>query len=286
MTDKPFNGHVPVSVIVPVKNEAHQLSRCLDSVRWADEVLVVDSNSTDNTAAVAERCGARVVQFLQEGAWPKKKNWALENVPLRNDWVLLLDADEVLQPSAQEEIARLVIATASPVRGYWINRRFFFMGRWLRHSYYPNWNLRLFQHRFGRFERLTSIDTDSGDVEVHEHVVIDGETARMRTELDHYAFPTIANFVEKHNRYSNWEAHVTLEAANIDGHRAKSDRARLKAWTRHLPFRPLLRFLYLYVWQRGFLDGREGYYFARLHAMYEFLSVTKTFELRKKQRES
>lgn len=274
---------VPVSVIVPVKNEGHQLARCLESVRWADEIIVVDSASADDTVAVAERCGARVVQFSPQGCWPKKKNWALEHVPFRHEWVLLLDADEVLQPAAQAEIARLVTAADPAVRGYWINRRFFFMGRWLRHSYYPNWNLRLFQHRFGRFERLTSGDTESGDVEVHEHVVIDGATARMQAELDHYAFPTIADFVEKHNRYSNWEAHVTLEAAVSNGHRPKSTRARFKAWTRFLPCRPLLRFTYLYVWQRGFLDGREGYYFARLHALYEFLSVSKTFELRKRR---
>lgn len=273
---------VPVSVVVPVKNEAHQLARCLDSVAWASEIVVIDSHSTDDTVAVAERCGARVVQFRQEGTWPKKKNWALENVPFRNDWVLLLDADEVLSPGGQEEIARLVAASGSGVRGYWINRRFFFMGRWLKHSYYPNWNLRLFQHRFGRFERLTSADTQSGDVEVHEHVVIDGATARMQTELDHYAFPTVADFVEKHNRYSNWEAHVALEARADDGHRAKSSRAQMKAWTRRLPFRPFLRFVYLYVWQLGFLDGPEGYYFARLHSVYEFLSVAKTFELRKR----
>jgi glycosyltransferase involved in cell wall biosynthesis len=279
----PRTAPVPVSVIVPVKNEGHQLARCLDSVRWADEVVVVDSNSSDDTVAVAEQHGARVVQFEQKGPWPKKKNWALENVPFRNDWVLLLDADEVLPPDADVEIGRLVTGDLNGVRGYWINRRFFFMGRWLRHSYYPNWNLRLFQHRFGRFERLTSEETESGDVEVHEHVVVNGQTGRMRTELDHYAFPTITNFVEKHNRYSNWEAHVTLEAAMGNGHRPQSTKARLKAWTRHLPFRPLLRFLYLYVWQRGFLDGREGYYFARLHAMYEFLSVTKTFELRKQR---
>ena len=274
---------VPVSVIVPVKNEGHQLARCLQSVSWADEVVVVDSNSNDDTVEVSERHGARVVQFSKKGPWPKKKNWALENIPFRNDWVLLLDADEVLPPDAHIEIGRLVTADPAAVRGYWINRRFFFMGRWLRHSYYPNWNLRLFQHRYGRFERLTSEETESGDVEVHEHVVVNGETGRMRTELDHYAFPTITNFVEKHNRYSNWEAHVTLEAAMGNGHRPQSGRARLKAWTRHLPFRPMLRFLYLYVWQRGFLDGREGYYFARLHAMYEFLSVTKTFELRKQR---
>jgi glycosyltransferase involved in cell wall biosynthesis len=278
----PLTAKVPVSVIVPVKNEGHQLARCLASVRWADEIIVVDSNSNDDTVAIAERHGARVVQFQLKGAWPKKKNWTLENVPFRNDWVLLLDADEVLPPDADVEIRQLVTAGANGVHGYWINRRFFFMGRWLRHSYYPNWNLRLFQHRFGRFERLTSLETDSGDVEVHEHVVINGATGRMRTELDHYAFPTITNFVEKHNRYSNWEAHVTLEAAMGNGHRPQSTKARLKVWTRHLPFRPLLRFLYLYVWQRGFLDGREGYYFARLHALYEFLSVSKTYELRKR----
>jgi glycosyltransferase involved in cell wall biosynthesis len=276
-------GGVPVSVVVPVKNEGHQLERCLASVRWADEIVVVDSRSVDDTVAVAEQCGARVVQFVQQGLWPKKKNWALENVPFRHDWVLLLDADEVLQPSAQAEIARLVTSSDSAVRGYWINRRFQFMGRWLKHSYYPNWNLRLFQHRHGRFERLTSEDTESGDVEVHEHVVVDGATARMQAELDHYAFPTVGDFVEKHNRYSNWEAHVTLEASNAGGHRPQSRRARMKAWTRHLPFRPLLRFLYLYIWQRGFLDGREGYYFARLHAVYELLSVAKTFELRKRR---
>ena len=279
----PRSASVPVSVIVPVKNEGHQLARCLKSVGWADEVVVVDSNSHDNTVAVAEAHGARVVQFRQNGPWPKKKNWTLENVPFRNEWVLLLDADEVLPPDADVEIGRLVAATAAGVRGYWINRRFFFMGRWLRHSYYPNWNLRLFQHRYGRFERLTSAETESGDVEVHEHVVVQGETGKMQTELDHYAFPTITNFVEKHNRYSNWEAHVTLEGGLGNGHRPQSTKARLKVWTRHLPCRPLLRFLYLYVWQRGFLDGREGYYFARLHAMYEFLSVTKTFELRKQR---
>jgi glycosyltransferase involved in cell wall biosynthesis len=283
MNPTPRTSSIPVSVIVPVKNEGHQLARCLASVPWADEVLVVDSNSNDDTVAVAEQHGARVVQFTQKGPWPKKKNWALENIPFRNEWVLLLDADEVLPPDAHIEIGRLVTSDPEAVRGYWINRRFFFMGRWLRHSYYPNWNLRLFQHRFGRFERLTSEETESGDVEVHEHVVVKGTTGRMRTELDHYAFPTITNFVEKHNRYSNWEAHVTLEAAMGNGHRPQSGRARLKAWTRHLPCRPMLRFLYLYVWQRGFLDGREGYYFARLHAMYEFLSVTKTFELRKQR---
>ncbi len=276
---------VPVSVIVPILNEAENLPRCLSSISWADEILVVDSASTDASAAIAERFGARVVQFQFNGTWPKKKNWALQNLPFRNEWVLILDADEVLPPGAGLEIAA-AISHAGKIAGYWINRRFFFLGRWLRHSYYPNWNLRLFRNSLGRYERLTEADTKSGDNEVHEHVVVDGPTARLRCEMDHYAFPSVDVFIEKHNRYSNWEARVAVDGRlpqSTGGlsHRRVERRRRLKLLSQHLPFRPLLRFLYIFVWQKGFLDGRDGYYFARLHATYEFLSVVKTYELRR-----
>lgn len=275
---------VPVSVVVPIKNEAENLPRCLESVRWADEIFVVDSSSTDASAAVAERFGAKVVQFHFSGTWPKKKNWALQTLPFRNEWVLILDADEVLPPAAGEEMAE-AISQAGEICGYWINRRFFFLGRWLRHSYYPNWNLRLFRHSLGRYERLTEAETKSGDNEVHEHVIVHGPTARLRCEMDHYAFPSVDVFIEKHNRYSNWEARVAVDgllpqsAQGISNQRVER-RRRLKLLSQRLPFRPLLRFLYIFVWQKGFLDGRDGYYFARLHATYEFLSVAKTYELR------
>jgi len=274
---------VPVSVVVPVRNEAHNLERCLRSVAWADEVFVIDSQSTDATVQVAGQCGATVVQFHYDGGWPKKKNWALANLPFRNAWVMLLDADEVLPRGAEDEFRRVITAGPEGVRGYWINRRFLFMGRWLRHAYYPNWNLRLFQHRVGRFERITSAETDSGDVEIHEHVVVDGATRRLSCEMDHYAFPTVSVFVEKHNRYSNWEAHVALDAAASVSRGPSGATSRIRHWARHVPCRALLRFLYVYVWQCGFLDGREGYYFARLHGFYEFLGVAKTYELRRKR---
>ena len=276
-------GTVPVSIVVPVRNEAENLARCLASVKWADEIFVVDSHSTDETAAIAEAHGGRVVQFDFNGTWPKKKNWALENLPFKHEWVFILDADEVLPQEAESEFAS-AIANAGEVAGYWINRRFMFMGKWLRHSYYPNWNLRLFRHALGRYEKLTGADTRSGDNEVHEHVIVQGPTGRLRCEMDHYAFPTVETFVEKHNRYSNWEARVSAErqlsgsAAQISsGHVER--RRKLKQISQRLPFRPLLRFLYIYVGQGGFLDGREGFYFARLHAFYEFLSVAKTYEL-------
>jgi glycosyltransferase involved in cell wall biosynthesis len=277
------DGPVPISFLLPIKNEAGNLPRCLDAVRWADEIFVVDSHSTDATVQIAEAHGAQVVQFDFNGTWPKKKNWALENLPFRNEWVFILDADEVLPPAAQQEFAR-VIANAGDIAGYWINRRFMFMGRWLRHSYYPNWNLRLFRHSLGRYEKLTDADTHSGDNEVHEHVIVQGPTGRLHSEMDHYAFPSVEVFVEKHNRYSNWEARVSADRqlARSSGElrsRPVERRRKLKRLSQHVPFRPLLRFLYIYVWQKGFLDGREGYYFARLHATYEFLSIAKTYEL-------
>jgi len=230
------------------------------------------------------------VQFQFNGTWPKKKNWALENLPFRNEWVLVLDADEVLPAEAEAEI-RNAIQTAGEIAGYWINRRFLFLGRWLRHSYYPNWNLRLFRHALGRYERLTVAETKSGDNEVHEHVIVQGTTARLRFEIDHYAFPSVEVFIEKHNRYSDWEARVAGdEFLKTSSGELSSDsverRRRLKRLSQRLSFRPLMRFLYIYIWQKGFLDGRHGYYFARLHAIYEFLSVVKTYELQQRSKAS
>ena len=282
---------LPLSVLIPIRNEESNLPRCLDSVRWAAEIFVVDSQSTDNSAAIARRHGAEVVQFHFNGLWPKKKNWALESLPFRHDWVLILDADEVMPPEAEAEIGEILAHRGGGHAGFWLNRRFMFMGRWLRHAYYPNWNLRLFQHRLGRYERLVHGATQSGDNEVHEHIIVDGSTGRLRCEMDHYAFASIDVFVEKHNRYSNWEARLELEEGLAQTSAAAPQsapvrlRRTLKRAVRHLPFRPLLRFIYVYFLQAGFLDGREGYIFARLHAVYEFLAMSKAVELRKHRAE-
>jgi glycosyltransferase involved in cell wall biosynthesis len=277
---------IPVSILIPIRNEEANLPRCLASVAWAAEVVVVDSKSTDESEAIARSFGAEVIQFQFNGIWPKKKNWSLENIPFRNEWVLILDADEVMPPDAEAEIAEIVAADGHGNAGYWINRRFMFMGRWLKHAYYPNWNLRLFKHRLGRYERLVQGATHSGDNEVHEHIMVQGTSGRLKCEMDHYAFASIDVFVEKHNRYSNWEARLEVEEGL---NRMKSNapqslpvriRRTLKRTVRHLPFRPTLRFLYVYIFQAGFLDGRAGYIFARLHAVYEFLAIAKAAELR------
>ena len=269
---------IPLSLIVPCKNEENNLRYCLESVKWIDEVFIVDSNSEDGTEKIALEFGAKVVQFEYSGGWPKKKNWALENLAFSNDWVLILDADECLPPEAEKEINKIVCDPNPEHDGYWINRRYFFLGKALKHAYFPNWNLRLFKHKLGRYEKITDVDTHSGDNEVHEHVVVQGSTGKLKSIMDHHAFPTIESFVKKHNRYSNWEAIVESSTEDNEDslqHSQVKGKRRLRRLFRKLPFRPTLRFLYVYLWQGGIFDGWEGYVFARLHAQYEFLSAAK-----------
>ena len=233
---------------------------------------------------IAERYGVKVIQFQWNGAWPKKKNWTLRHAPLANKWVLIVDADEWITPELAEEI-KLAIKSETNV-GYYINRKFIFMGRWIKHcGYYPSWNLRLIKRGCGEYEQLTGIgNTGSGDNEVHEHVIANGNVTSLHNDMLHFAFPNIHTFMEKHNRYSNWEAAVQFKRADTTSAAigdVLSRRRKLKNMSRYLPFRPMLRFLYAYVWMGGWLDGQPGYVFCRLLAIYEYLSVSKYKELRR-----
>ncbi len=294
--DWPARCSVALSVLVPVKNEERNLSACLRRLVWANEIVVVDSHSTDATVPIAQAFGAQIHQFdYSKEGWPKKKNWALENVPWRNEWVLIMDADEHMTPELAREIEDVIAGrqgaqtTASPRGndGYWINRRFMFMGRWIKGcGYYPSWNLRLFKHAVGRYERIGNLgDTGSGDNEVHEHVKVStGRSGRLKHEFLHYAYPDLATWIEKHNRYSTWEAHAALAAdageikPNLFG--SSIERRRwLKRISRNLPGRPGLRFVYSYLIERGFLDGYPGFVMSSLLAWYELVSVAKQQEI-------
>ena len=145
-------ARVPLSVLVPVKNEAANLRDCLASVAFAQEIVVVDSASTDDTQAAAEAAGARIVQFVWNGKFPRKKNWALESIRWQHEWVLIVDADERVTPELEREISQAIRRT--DVDGFYLNRRFWFLGGWINHcGYFPSWNLRLFRHRLGRYSR-------------------------------------------------------------------------------------------------------------------------------------
>jgi glycosyltransferase involved in cell wall biosynthesis len=278
----PTRTKAPVSVIVPVKNEADNLRRCLPALSWANEVFLVDSQSTDETAQVAAAHGASVVQFYFNGSFPKKKNWALENLPLSHEWVLIVDADEVVVPELADEIARRT--EADDADGFYINMKYYFLGRRIRHCGYSEaWNLRLFKRVSGRYERMPGAEnSEAGDNEVHEHVELKGRAKRLVHELDHHAYPTVSVWLEKHNRYAAWEAEMyerflRLPVPRSIG-RGKQIKRLLKKLYLRMPLRPLVRFVYAYVLRLGFLDGMPGLAFCTLLAFYDFLCWAKLYE--------
>lgn len=286
------DASVPLSVLVPVKNEATNVRDCLASVSFAQEIVVVDSGSTDGTQAAAEAAGARIVQFVWNGKFPRKKNWALQNVRWQHEWVLIVDADERITPALQREITQAIRRT--DVDGFYLNRRFWFLGGWIKHcGYFPSWNLRLFRHRLGRYEQIEiNDDIATGDNEVHEHVLLNGPAEYLVAPMEHYAFPDIATFIEKHNRYSTWEAAACVklnEQAVGTTLRATpfGTAVQRKRWLKELamkaPFRPSLRFFYHYLWKRGFRDGYRGWVLCRLLAWYERMIVLKERELKNRR---
>jgi glycosyltransferase involved in cell wall biosynthesis len=281
---------LPLSVIIPVRNEAHNLRRCLESLKSVGEVYVIDSQSTDDTAAIARSFGAKVVQFKYAGGWPKKRQWAMDTLPLAYDWTLLLDADEVLTPELTAEIKREI--DAPNIDGYYIALQIYFLGRRLRHSGASFWKLSLFRRGLGRFEcRLQDQDATMADMEVHEHVMVNGPTRKLAHPLIHHNIESLSRYIQKHNEYSNWEARVWL-----DGNRNKNNnnediqpslrgtQAQRRRWLRRhfleMSGSPLAFFLYKYIWSFGFLDGIPGLIYCAMQGIQFFHIKAKIYELR------
>ena len=270
-----------VSVLVLTYNEEENLPRCLQSVAWADEVLVVDSFSTDRTVDIARSHGARVVQRAFD-TFAEQRNFGLDKGQLRNEWVLHLDADEVVPDVLRDELAAIVRGGGKPA--YRVASKMMFQGRWLKHAgMYP-----AYQVRFGRRDQLRFIQVGHGQRED----LPPEEVGTLNHALEHYSFSKgLHEWFAKHNRYSTDEA---LEALRQTGEgidwvglvaRERTRRRRsLKGLAQKMPLRPTLRFVYMYILRRGFLDGRPGYAYCRLLAAYEAMTVAKEREIRLRQR--
>ena len=279
---------LPVSVIIPVRNEAHNLARCLESLREFGEIYVVDSRSTDKTTEIAHAYGAQVAQFHYRGGWPKKRQWALDNLPLAFDWVLLLDADESLTPQLRNEMQRAV--KSSEIDGYYVGLDMFFLGRRLRHCGASFYKLSLFRRGRGQFEcRAQDQDSSMCDMEVHEHVMVNGATAKLRARLLHHNVESLARYIQKHNEYSNWEARVWSadEDAPALKPRLWGTQAERRRWLRKklfaVPGSPLFFFLYKYVLRLGFLDGIPGLIYCAFQGIQFFHIKAKIYEQRARE---
>ena len=271
-----------ISILILTHNEAANLPACLAAVKWSDDILVVDSHSTDDTVAVARAAGARVLlnPFVNFAA---QRNFGLEQGGMRHEWVLHLDADEVVTPEFVEELRRAI--QAPEVDAYRVPSKMIFQGRWLKYSgMYPTYQVRL-----GRREKLKFVQVGHGQRET----LRPERLGTLRNALLHYSFSKgVADWVVRHNRYSTDEARhfvesVAGQALDWAGLWSPGDAVRrrraMKQLAFHLPFRPACRFFYLYFLKRGFLDGRPGFHYCRLLAFYEYLVSLKIQELQSKR---
>ena len=274
-------------MLIPTRNEGQNLRRCLEALRGFDEVVIVDSQSTDNTLEIASEFGAQVVQFHYAGGWPKKRQWMIDTFSFRNGWIFLVDADEIVTPELEAEI-RSAIADEG-FAGYHVALQHYFLGRALRHGGNKFSKLSLFRLGRGGYEcRLKEQDTSMADMEIHEHVVVDGPTRALRNSLIHHNVNSLARYIEKHNEYSNWEARVLLSpdepgalSPSLFGNQAQR-RRWLKRKLYRVPGTPVLMFLYKYFLRLGFLDGVPGLIYCGYQAVQLFHTKSKVYELRLK----
>lgn len=266
------------SIYILTYNEELEIAACIESALLSDDVIVVDSYSRDRTVEIASRYPVRVVQhaFASHG---QQRTWMLKEVATQHEWVYILEADERMTP---ELFAECLEAMQSPAYvGYYVAERVMFMNRWIRHStQYPRFQFRLFQKAKVWF-------TDYGHT---EREVFEGSTSFLKETYPHYTSGKgLTRWIDKHNRYSTDEAKETLhqlETGRVNwrnlfwGPSEVERRRALKDLSLRLPGRPLIRFFYMYVLLRGFLDGKAGFTWCLLQAFYEYLILLKVWELR------
>jgi glycosyltransferase involved in cell wall biosynthesis len=245
-----------LSVVTIALNEEHNIIECLRSVQWADELIVVDSGSTDRTVELARSFPARVLQVQWHG-YGRTKNEALQHAT--GDWILWLDADERITAALAEEIKSTIRSNSSSVAGYTMPRKAFFLGKWIRHcGWYPSRVTRLFRRDKGRFS----------ENQVHEELVLDGITEDFQNDILHYTDPDLYHYFHKFNRYTSLAAKDMHDAGR---------RFRLY----DLLVRPPFTFVKMFLLRRGFLDGIHGLVLSVASSTYVFVKYAKLWEIGK-----
>ena len=268
-----------VSIFIQTLNEEQNLPGLLDTISWSDDIVVLDSLSKDRTEEIARERGCRWYARAYNGRGPHQ-NWAVENIPFRNKWVFQLDADERMPVELRDEVLRIASSEQQEAVAYRVRYKNFLFGRWIRHcGIYPTWILRFFQPQKVRWERMANPIS-----------VVDGPVGYLQEHFHHYSFNKgLDAWFEKHNKYSLYEAMETIKSLNEGNFSWTSlfvrdpalRRRALKEFSFRLPFRPSLRFLYMYFMRLGFLDGKEGFTYCKLLAVYEWMIVLKIHEIRR-----
>jgi len=267
-----------ISVLIFTKNEELDLPGCLESVSWSDDVHVFDSFSSDETVGIATRSGAHVQQRIFDN-YAAQKNAGLKSGRFRHEWVVLLDADERIPKPLAQEMMRFAVETSPTISAARLRRRDFFMGTWLKHAQISPFYIRLVRPEKVHYER-----------EVNEVLKVEGHVSELREPFDHFPFSKgVGHWIEKHNTYSTMEARITFDSRQ-SGQRfsfwkaafAKDFHERRyhqKGISLRLPCRPFIKFGYMFLVRRAFLDGKAGLAYAILQSFYEYWIILKTGEL-------
>lgn len=279
MTDRSPDAAPPVSILILTLNEQQNIGACLDSLAGFEDIVVFDSYSTDETCRIAEARGARVVQRKFDD-WASHQNWALANIAFAHSWVFYLDADERMTPELQDELSRIAHDPDLPAVAYYVGRKNMLFGQWLKHSMPPSPVMRFFRPPYVTFERL-----------VNPTANVDGEYGFLKSLLLHYNFSKgMEEWFAKHNWYSTLEArefHRTrdrrISARQLLSGSRVDRRKALKDLSSRMPCRGALKFTYLYFLRGGFRDGRIGFLYCRLQAIYESMIEIKLREIRREQ---
>jgi glycosyltransferase involved in cell wall biosynthesis len=267
---------LPISVVVPTKNESVNLQRCLAALRDFDEIIVIDSNSTDGTQQVAGSFRATVVNFEWNGSFPKKRNWVLMNYTLKHQWVLFIDADEIVNHAFIDEALRGI--NTDEYAGFWINYSTYFMGRRLKYGIAQK-KLALFKTKSGLYERIDERTWTSLDMEVHEHPCITGKVGEIKAKIEHNDFKSLELYIDRHNKYSSWEARRVHAIRHLDIWRNLTPRQKVKYTLVGKIWFPFFYFIVQYWFLGGFLDGGPGFSFALFKCFYFFQIRSKLTEL-------
>jgi glycosyltransferase involved in cell wall biosynthesis len=305
---------LPVTVVIAVKNEERNLPLCLERLSRFSKIVVIDSGSTDQTRAIAEKFGCEFIPFKWDGHYPKKRNWYLLNHHVDTPWVFFLDADEYVTDEFVNELERAIVKTQHA--GFWVNYSNYFLGQELKHGV-PQLKLPLFKVGAGLYERINEDAWSSLDMEVHEHPVLQGSVGELKSKINHNDFKGLHSYIAKHNEYSSWEARRYMKLRNAgatmgaaasgaadsahgNGTSAQTENVSSTnsaigdqhfTATQRRKYNNLTRwwlapayFLYTFVYKLGFLDGRAGYAFARMKAIYFWQIRLKIAELISKDR--
>lgn len=245
-----------ISAVVLTKNEEKNLKDCLETLRWCDEILVIDDNSTDKTSEIAKKFGAQVFTHSLNNNWAQQRNFGLEKA--KEEWILFIDADEVIPPDLKKEITLAV--KNKTMAGYYLRRQEFFNGKALKYGETAHYLLRLGRKGKGKWQR-----------EVHEVWEIKGEIGKLKNPLFHYSHPTLTEFIEHVNRFSTLHAQLLLKEG------VKPSLWRIIA-------NPLAKFMQNYFFRLGFLDGTPGIIVALMMSFHSFLARAKLYFLYSKNK--